>query len=104
VAELQYTTDKPTKPGWYWCRNQGDYPGQVWEAVVRVDCHGTIGPDGGAPDGLCLSWMSSTGNVGVLHEREWSDEAEWAGPISPPTNTCVFRGRPVKGRDNDDQI
>ncbi len=87
MLELRYATQKPTEPGWYWCRNKGDYPGQIWEAVAHVVRH---------LDGFHLSWMTSAGNVGILHERDWSDDTEWAGPICRPVNASEFQGRPLK--------
>lgn len=84
MTELRYTTQKPTEPGWYWCRNQGDFQGQRWEAIVHVASYGMISHEGAKPDGLCACWMSAPGEVRILHEREWADDSEWAGPISPP--------------------
>ena len=86
MANLHYTTKKPTEPGWYWCRNEGDLPGQLWEAIVRVDYHGTISSDRVLPNGLCVSWMTAPGEIGLMHERDWSEQAEWAGPITPPAS------------------
>jgi hypothetical protein len=96
MAELRYTTKKPTEPGWYWCRNQGDRPGQVWEAIAWVDRYGTIDPEGAKSDGLVAVWMSAPGELGVLHEHGWSNDCEWAGPISPPSNSETFRDRSVE--------
>ena len=95
MSELRYTTTKPTEPGWYWCRNAVDWPGRLWEAIVYVARGGTIGFEGVAPDGLVASWISSPGHVGILHECEWADDCEWAGPICRPVNTDVFRGQSV---------
>ena len=70
-----YSRRKPTKPGWYWCQNHGDRPGEVWEAIARIDATVT---------GLICSWMTAPGVVGKMHENDWSRDAFWAGPILPP--------------------
>lgn len=98
MTELHYTCEPPTQPGWYWCRNQGDRPGEMWEAIVNVyrneayDLHN--------PRGLCAAWMSKPGEISVLRMQQWSSEVEWAGPISPPNNSDTFRGRSVKSDGN----
>lgn len=72
---IYYTPQKPTQPGWYWCRNDGDKPEDIWEVVVRVDA---------TPDGLVCSWMTAPGEADTMHESKWSPDARWAGPITPP--------------------
>lgn len=73
---MKWTKTKPTKPGWYWCRNVGDQPATIWEAVVRVD----ISHEGV----LRCGWMTAPGKVGVMSEYNWNPDALWCGPISPP--------------------
>lgn len=67
-----YTKEKPKRPGWYWCRNVGDLSGEVWEAVVRIDRRS---------DGFVASWMTAPGEVGLMHEADWSSACEWVGPL-----------------------
>lgn len=74
---LVWTKEKPTAPGWYWCQNKGDRPGETWEAVVRVDRIGHY---------LCCSWLTSPNSAGIMHEKDWSEETLWAGPIPPPSS------------------
>lgn len=81
---LAYSTKKPVVPGWYWCRNKGDYPGQIWEAVVRIEQGGIIDAHGAHPSGLVCCWMKAPGEVGIMNESDWSEDCEWAGPIQPP--------------------
>lgn len=72
-----FTSQKPTEPGWYWCRNEGEEQGEIWEAVVRVDKQ----PDGS----LICAWMAKPGTLHTLASDLWSDSSEWAGPIEPPS-------------------
>src|ERR1051326_6542775 len=70
----QWRPEKPDRPGWYWCANSGDYPGQIWIAVLRIDQ---------APDGsLVACWMPAPGQGAVMSEREFSPEALWCGPLT----------------------
>lgn len=69
---IYYTKQKPTEPGWYWCRN--DALDEPWEACVRVDQ---------TPAGLVCSWMTAPGQADTLHETNWSPHAYWAA-ITPP--------------------
>ena len=98
---LTFVKTRPTEPGWYWVRNEGDQPGEVWEAIALVQQHGALTPHGMMPDGLVMSWMAAPGEVGIMHEREWSDDVEFAGPIERPSNTTSFRGKPVEGEPHD---
>lgn len=44
VNPMTYTRDLPTKPGWYWCKADGQdegmiwrvYGGQLWDAANRM--------------------------------------------------------------------
>lgn len=78
-STLKYQSKRPTQPGWYWCQNAGDLPGQTWEAVVRLDMRNTnSGPE------LACSWMTGPGLARVMHEDDWSLACLWAGPLTPP--------------------
>ncbi len=96
VVPTLFTKSKPTEPGWYWCRNQGDRLGEVWEAIALIEKSGTITSKGVKPDGLVMIWIAAPGEAGVMHERDWSEDVEFAGPIERPTNTTSFRGKPVE--------
>lgn len=74
---LTYTSTPPQEPGWYWCRNKGDRPGETWEAVVHVD---------ETPTGLQCSWMTAPGAARILPQAEWSPAAQWAGPLPTPAD------------------
>lgn len=77
-----YTRNKPTEPGWYWCRNIGYSEVAL---ICRVDRSMNIEANGKVtPAGLCASWMTQPGKAGLLFERDWSPDVEWAGPIFPP--------------------
>lgn len=75
-STFRYTTDPPTEPGWYWCRNSCDEPPGVAEFVCHVFRR---------EDGLWCSWMTAPAYAEVLHESCWSEEALWFGPLTPPT-------------------
>lgn len=77
---MKYSRRKPTKPGWYWCQNQGDKRGETWEGVVRIEQ---------TADGLHCCWLTSQLTSGFMHERFWSEEALWAGPLTPPENVIA---------------
>jgi len=68
--ELEFTTDKPTKSGFYWYYPHGaDRP--VVAEVIRSIMHGN------------QLWLYSYGPVrAVADERP---DTLWAGPIPPPT-------------------
>lgn len=80
---MKYSRTKPTKPGWYWCRNAvSDSPSGVWEAVVRVEQ-----ADNGE---LVARWMSGRGSKSdgltiTMSHADWSPHCLWAGPLKPPT-------------------
>lgn len=61
---MKWTTERPTKPGWYWWRRI--VPG--WDAYKRPRCI-NVAP---GPEGVYL--------------QQWSiaEGAEWAGPIPEP--------------------
>lgn len=65
----------PSEPGWYWCRNYGDVPNQIWEAVVRIDRD-----ESGR---LFGAWMKAPGEVGKLYMEDFAPYCHWLGPISP---------------------
>ena len=91
MSDAKWTKDKPTQPGWYWCRNGGDQPGEIWEAVVRVEQYGTIDFTSAKAEasGLVACWLQSPGQVGFLEESKWDSACWWAGPLAPPA------GRPA---------
>lgn len=56
-----WTTDKPTKAGWYWHR-QSPHPPEI-----------------------VLVYIDYTGNLSAFGERlEWITDSQWAGPIPEP--------------------
>jgi len=76
MKRLEFERKAPTKPGWYWCRNTGDKPGVVWEAIVRIDALKS--------GELFAAWMKAPGETGTMCASLFSYIAEWAGPIQPP--------------------
>lgn len=72
-----YEQKKPTEPGWYWCFNDGDNPGEKWEAVVRLDRQASGGD-------LVCSWMTAPGAAAIMIAANWSEKCLWAGPIPTP--------------------
>jgi hypothetical protein len=67
MAELVWTKDKPTEPGWYWFRHEHIAP---WIAHVELLCR-----FGKAPF-LAVRMQS-------IHTLDKFD-GEWAGPIPQP--------------------
>lgn len=62
-ARLQWSPERPTKPGWYWYRGPGEGGDLL---IVLVDEAGYFQwPDGG------------------FSEAEHTD-GDWAGPLDPP--------------------
>lgn len=66
---------KPSKPGWYWCLNEGDDPNIPWCGIVRVER---------LDDGLLATWLAAPGRPASLRESEWSEDAAWSEEIIPP--------------------
>ena len=82
TAGYSYSTTPPELPegmpwGWFFCRNLGDDPDNttLWEGCVLI-----VPTEGG----YLAQWFSALGQCRVLHSREWSPGAEWAGPIRFP--------------------
>jgi hypothetical protein len=69
MSTLNWTTEKPTKPGWYWYREDPTaspklvFHGLVWDAVADVA--------GRLPKSITF-------------ERDQIPVGEWAGPLEPP--------------------
>ena len=60
---LEWTSEKPTVAGWYWCKKEGRKP-----CIVKLSADAGNGK-------LVDSWSS-------CFVENW--KAEWAGPIQPP--------------------
>lgn len=78
---MEYSSQKPTEPGWYWCYNPADYS----EFVCRVDRLGMT---------LCASFMTAIGEAAVSFEHEWDPQVQWCGPLSTPTGRKEPRTEP----------
>ena len=69
---MNWTTDKPTRPGWYWYKSKRDRMQIVdlieWNNGLRII-------------GIAQSMYSHL----VTHEFPYGPEAEWAGPLESPT-------------------
>jgi len=93
-ADLTYKKGIPTQSGWYWCRNAGDKPGEIWEAV----CYVSVRPSEfiNKPDIVRVSWMKSPGEVGVMHRDDISEDCLWAGPLKPRPSTTDVHYAPPK--------
>jgi len=64
---MTWTTDKPTKPGWYWYRPASDQNIEVVE-IAR-------------PHGDLHIYMLGHPDLCPPYEQV---EGEWAGPLEPP--------------------
>ena len=62
---LTWTTEKPTKEGWYWLRSNAANPGPL--IVFVQPQYNAIGPWGDRSD-----------------SRLSEEDGEWAGPLEPP--------------------
>lgn len=80
---MEYTDQQPQEPGWYWCTNKSG----SWEAIVHIENTGTITGKGIDLKGLTATWINASGNVGFLHEKDWSNKYRWAGPIPAPSRS-----------------
>ena len=60
-----WTTEKPTKPGWYWYRSECD--GHTVKVIHYIDDDGD-GPYLATSEDLALNDL----------------DGEWAGPVEPP--------------------
>jgi hypothetical protein len=65
TAAMNWTTDKPTKPGWYWYRGECD--GHTVKVIHFIDDDGN-GPYLATSEDLALNDL----------------DGEWAGPVEPP--------------------
>jgi len=65
TAAMNWTTDKPTKPGWYWYRGECD--GHTVKVIHFIDDDGD-GPYLATSDDVALNDLGG----------------EWAGPVEPP--------------------
>jgi hypothetical protein len=71
MSDLNWTTDKPRKPGWYWYRSKRDRL-QIIEFIEWNNELRTIGVSPGMYPHL------------VTQRAPYGPEAEWAGPLTPP--------------------
>jgi hypothetical protein len=65
MSNLNWTKKKPTKPGWYWYRGEGD--GNTVNVLHYIDDDGE-GPYLATSDDRALNDLNG----------------EWAGPVEPP--------------------
>jgi hypothetical protein len=71
AATMNWTTDKPTKPGWYWYRRSGSS-----EALLVH--HGFA----------CDQIVELPGvDEPVTFRTENIDNGQWAGPLEPPAQS-----------------
>ena len=71
MSDLNWTTDKSTKPWWYWYRSKRDRL-QIIELIEWNNELRTIGVSPGMYAHL------------ETHRVPYGPEAEWAGPLTPP--------------------
>jgi len=65
---MTWTTEKPTMPGWYWCRDKVS----IWLVLVVND--------GGE---LLARWVYGYDGNGSRYISQMN--CDWAGPLEPPT-------------------
>ena len=71
MSNLEWTTEQPTKPGWYWFRFGPIHEPAMFCIFVRV------GIQGGE------LWVRHV--LPLIAEKPASDyDGEWAGPLIPP--------------------
>ena len=63
---MKWSRDKPTKPGWYWWRNQSSYEPKLVD--VTIDGRGLL------KSGPPANFREVGARVGITGE-------EWAGPV-----------------------
>jgi hypothetical protein len=83
MAGMSWTTEKPTKPGWYWHkrngttyilglefgRNQnGEDPKRMSKSTIRISC---------GPDHLLNQSIET-------RDFNKGKDLQWAGPLEPP--------------------
>lgn len=70
---MEWTTEKPNRPGWYWVREDRRYG----MAYVRQET---------TADGFKYLWVEAMypGFQHVSMDVEWWPTSEWSGPIDPP--------------------
>lgn len=75
--KLEWTTDKPTEPGWYWIKNVRTAHGyeEAEPCVVEVANYGN-----GYPGNFNVTVPSDE----CTTELRDFIAAEWAGPLEPP--------------------
>ena len=74
MEKQTFTQEKPTKPGWYWCRLEDV---GTWEAITHVD-HCPISGE------MSVSWMTAPGQSDHMHVKNCDDRAYWLGPLEIP--------------------
>ena len=72
---MEWTTEKPSRPGWYWMQQDSEFPECV-EVFMDAD------------DFLCIATQETAAHTlaqfcELMDERE--HELIWAGPIPEPT-------------------
>jgi hypothetical protein len=71
MIDPEWTTEKPSKPGWYWYRSKRDRL-QIIELIEWNNELRAIGVSQGMYSHL------------EAHRVPYGPEAEWAGPLEPP--------------------
>lgn len=84
-ADLKWTKDKPTVPGWYWCRRDDDTERSPagWQAVVFVQPASAVSGFSGYK-GLVCTWIVDEVFAQTITDEEWQPECWWAGPLVRP--------------------
>lgn len=71
---MEWTTEKPSNPGWYWYQQDSEFP----ECLLLYKHH---------DDGLCVVTGTNVHTVDDFHALMMEEEHDirWAGPIPEPT-------------------
>ncbi len=70
--QVTWTTDTPTKPGWYWSQMRGGRP-QIVELVRELD-----------------SDRITVGQTGAYVTDLEAENHRWAGPLMPPQEGMMW--------------
>ena len=66
---MNWTTEKPTQPGYYWCRQQ------LTSSIVQLQ--------GNETELFLFSFETRT--VIRVHDEIENGDAQWYGPLAPPS-------------------
>lgn len=82
---MEWTREKPKKPGWYWLRWDTDEPAANQENITLAHVCFTFQPGPITPEmfGGDLE-VYTIGNDAPHPLDEDSEKHQWAGPIEPP--------------------